>query len=284
MKFHLLIVFLAGFCLTGCTKFDILNATVPSCGYFKTRDLAFGPLPRQKLDVYRPEPIPSRADVVIFFYGGDWQYGEKSDYRFVAQALTSRGFIAVLPDYRLYPSVTFPAFLQDGALAVQWVHQNIHLFGGDPQHVYLMGHSAGAYIAVMLTLNDHYLKAVGLDRTAIRATAGLASPYDFIPYREDRGVFSMTAQHPFPDPDIEPINYVDGHAPPILLLQGSKDTTVNPDNAEHLAVRIRAAGGIVERIEFPSLTHVQTVLALAWSFRWLDPVLNDTTAFFHRMR
>jgi acetyl esterase/lipase len=210
-SFHLLIVCLAGCCLAGCTKFDMLDATVPSCGYLKTSDLAFGPLPRQKLDVYRPEAIPPRADVVIFFYGGD------------------------------------------------------------PQHLYLMGHSAGAYIAVMLTLNDHYLKNVGLNRTAIRATAGLAGPYDFIPHKEDWGVFSMTARHPFPHPDIEPINYVDGQAPPLLLIQGLKDTTVNPDNAAHLAARIHAAGGSVEVIRYPKQTHVQTVLALAWSFRWLAP-------------
>jgi acetyl esterase/lipase len=284
MKFCCLIVASAAILLSGCTKFDALNATVPFSGYQRTADLPYGSLPKQKLDVYRPDSLPSNADVVIFFYGGDWQNGEKADYRFVAQALTSRGFIAVLPDYRKYPSVTFPAFVEDGALAVRWVHDNIKLFGGDPQHVYLVGHSAGAHIAAMLTLNEKYLKNVGLDRSAIRATVGISGPYDFIPYKDDWGVFGMTAEGQLPDPEIEPINFVDGHQPPMLLLQGLNDKTVNPNNARKLADRIQQAGGRVQLIEYPSSAHVQTVMAFAWSFRWLAPVLRDTTEFIHRMR
>src|SRR5690349_19511778 len=105
-------------CCGGCTKFQVLDATVPHCGYHLTADLAYGPQPRQKLDVYEPADRPRGAPVVVFFYGGAWQAGEKGDYRFVGQALASRGFVAVLPDYRLYPAVRFPAFVEDGAAAV----------------------------------------------------------------------------------------------------------------------------------------------------------------------
>src|SRR3954452_9917177 len=147
--------------LSGCTKFDVLNALVPSCGYTRTTDLAYGDQPRQRLDVYRPHNIAG-APVVIFFYGGYWQYGEKNDYRFIADALTSRGFITVLPDYRLYPTVKFPAFVEDGASAVRWTHDHVERYGGDPQRVYLMGHSAGAHIAALLTLDPHYLKDAGV--------------------------------------------------------------------------------------------------------------------------
>jgi acetyl esterase/lipase len=116
----------------GCTRFDLLNATVPSCSYTCTRDIAYGDQPRQKLDVYRPKHAAVPAAVVVFFYGGDWQTGGKGDYSFAAEALTSRGFVAVLPDYRLYPVVRFPAFVKDGASAVRWVRDNISGFGGDP--------------------------------------------------------------------------------------------------------------------------------------------------------
>jgi acetyl esterase/lipase len=284
MKIAQLAILFGLLCLIGCTKFDLLNATVPHCGYRRTVDLAFGPMPRQKLDVYQPKHAAANAEVVIFFYGGDWQSGEKSDYRFVAQALTSRGFVAVLPNYRLYPQVQFPAFVEDGAHAVRWVRDNIKSFGGDPQHIYLMGHSAGAQIAALLTLDAHYLHAVGLDRSAIRATAGLAGPYDFLPRSYDWGVFGMTEQNPRPDPHIEAINYVDGREPPMLLLQGLKDQTVNPKNAQRLADRIHRAGGEVKLIEYPKLAHVPIVLSLAWSFRWLAPVLRDSTVFFHQQR
>jgi acetyl esterase/lipase len=218
--------------------------------------------------------------IVIFFYGGDWQNGTKEDYLFAAQALTSRGFIAVLPDYRLYPNVTFPAFVEDGALAVRWVHDHAREIGGDPNHIYLMGHSAGAYIAAMLTLNGQYLKHVGLDRSAIRATASLSGPYDFVPSPDDRGAFGMARDDTKPDPQIEPITFVDGHSPPMLLLQGLQDQTVEPANATALAARIRKQGGEVLYIAYPNRAHVGAVLALAAPFRWLAPVLHDTAKFF----
>ncbi|MEO7155926.1 MAG: alpha/beta hydrolase, partial [Vicinamibacterales bacterium] len=150
--------------LTGCSKFDLLNATVPARNYLRTDDISYGPLARQKLDVYRPKSPPPRADIVIFFYGGDWQAGSKRDYRFVAEALTSRGFVAVMPNYGLYPEVTFPAFVEDAAQVVRWAHDNATTIGGDPAHIYLMGHSAGAHIAALLTLDARYLAGTGLDR------------------------------------------------------------------------------------------------------------------------
>jgi acetyl esterase/lipase len=258
----------------------VLNSLVPTCGYQRTTDLAYGDLPRQKLDVYRPNKS-SAAAVVIFFYGGHWQTGSKTDYRFVAQALTSRGFVAVLPDYRLYPQVTFPAFVQDGAAAVRWVHDNISRFGGDPAKIYLMGHSAGAHIAALLTLDGHYLKDVGLDQSAVRATAALSGPYDFVPLPQDKAVFGMNETDSTPDPAIEPIHFVDGHAPPLLLLHGLKDQTVEAGNAARLEAKIRAAGGKVQYIAYPNRAHVGVVLALAWPFRWLDPVLDNTVKFFN---
>lgn len=266
--------------ISGCTRFQLLNATVPHSGYTRDRDISYGALPRQKLDVYRPTSGAGPSDVIIFFHGGSWQSGQKEDYRFVAQALASRGFVAVIPNYRLYPQVAFPTFVQDAAAAVRWVYDNVARFGGDPERIFLMGHSAGAHIAVILTLDGEYLEAVGLSRSAIRATAGLSGPYDFVPSASDRGVFSMPLDEKTPDPRIEPISFVDGRAPPMLLVQGCKDETVDPANASRLADRIRVAGGEVRTIFYPSRAHVDVVLAFAFPFRWLAPVLTDTTTFF----
>ncbi|HEY8750372.1 MAG TPA: alpha/beta hydrolase [Tepidisphaeraceae bacterium] len=267
--------------LTGCTRFELFDATIPSKEYDRTRSLIYGDAPRQTLDVYRPHHAKQPAKVVIFFYGGDWQNGSKADYRFVAQALTTRGFIAVLPDYRLYPSVVFPAFVDDGALATRWVHDNIKSFGGDPSHIYLMGHSAGAHIASLLTLDQRYLKSVGLDRNAIRGTAALSGPYDFVPSVEDRGAFGMSPNQTTVNPDMEPINFVDGHAPPMLLVQGLKDDVVGSDNTQKLAAKIQASGGEVQTIYYPDRGHAGVVQAFASPFRWLAPVLKDTAAFFN---
>lgn len=275
---------LSAFASAGCTAFDVLNAPIASCGYLKASDIPYGSLPRQKLDVYRPREAGPLTPVVIFFYGGEWQTGQKGDYRFTGEALTSERFIAVLPDYRIYPQATFPDFVQDGALAIRWVHDNITRFGGDPTRVYLMGHSAGAHIAALLTLDAHYLKDVGLDRAAIRAMAGLAGPYDFLPYSEDRPIFHMKLGDLAPDPKIEPVNFVDGHAPPMLLVQGMKDDVVAASNAFELAGLIQHAGGQARVICYPGLGHKAVVVALAWEFRWLAPVLRDCAEFFREHR
>jgi acetyl esterase/lipase len=265
--------------LTGCSQFQLLNSTIPSCGYVRTVDLSYGNQPRQKLDVYRPKHATTNSKVVIFFYGGSWREGSKADYRFAAQALTSRGFVAVLPDYRVYPTVTFPAFVEDGASAVQWVHDNISKFGGDPNHIYLMGHSAGAHIVALLTLDAHYLKDVGLDQNAIRATAGLSGPYDFTPNPWDRPVFILKPGEPMNEA-IQPIHFVDGREPPMLLIQGLSDKIVDPGNTTRLAARIGDAHGQVDVITYSKRVHATIALALAWPFRWLAPVLNDVTTFF----
>ena len=267
--------------MAGCTKFQALDAVVPSCGYVRTSNQPYGNLPVQKLDVYKPKDAKSPAKVVIFFYGGNWQNGSKEDYRFVAQALSSRGFVAILPDYTRYPAGQFPAFLEDGALAVRWAHDNAARFGGDPDHIYLMGHSAGAHIAALLTLDAHYLKDAGLDRAAIRGTVALSGPYDFLPGPDDRPVFGMARDSITPDPRIEPITFVDGHAPPMLLIHGLKDETVGADNAIRLAERIREKGGQVRYIAYPDRAHVGVVLSLAWPFRWLAPTLDDAATFIN---
>ena len=268
--------------LTGCTNFQYLNFTVSHRGYVPVRNLAFGADARQKLDVFLPQSVKPNGKVVVFFYGGSWRVGSKTDYRFVAQALTSRGFIAVLPDYRLYPQVTFPAFVEDGAQAVRWVRDNISNYGGDPNQIYLMGHSAGSHTAALLTLDEHYLKDVGLDRKLIRATAGLSGPYDFPSFPENRAVFGRAAGDATIDPLVEPITFVDGKEPPMLVVHGLRDTIVDPTNSLSLVMHIRQAGGNVEYITYPNRGHGGVLLALAWPNQWLCPVLRDVTDFFNR--
>ena len=282
MAFARLLPILCLSLLLGCSRFQLLNAMVSSGGYHRTANISYGPTPRQKLDVYQPKDKRVGKSIVIFFYGGYWQYGKKDNYRFVGQALTSEGFIAILPDYRLYPSVMFPAFVQDGALAVRWAHDHATKLGGDPTHIYVMGHSAGAHIAALLTLDPEYLKAVGLDRSNIRGFVGLSGPYDFIVGPNIRPAFGMPPTTGPVDPRIEPITFVDGKEPPMLLLQGGKDTTVEPGNTTRLAARIRKLGGQVQVIIYPGEGHSQLALALAAPFQWIAPVLRDSVEFFRR--
>lgn len=281
--FKLALIFLAMCITAGCSSVDLLNATIPTDGYVRVTDIAYGKASMQKLDVYRPKQKVTAAPTIVFFYGGDWQFGSKADYQFVAQALTSRGFVVVLPDYRHYPEVSFPVFVEDGAQAVRWTHEHVEAFGGDPQHLFLMGHSSGAYIAAMLALDEHYLNAVGLKCENIKAAALLSGPFGFIPTGRRRAIFNMSASQELPDSVTQPMSFVDGNQPPLLLIQGLRDTTVYPSNTRLLAQRIHERGGQVETIYYTKRGHVGVVLSLARGFHWLAPTLEEVSSYLNRI-
>jgi acetyl esterase/lipase len=159
----------------------LFNLTVPRTGYQAIADLAYGPDPRQKLDVYVPNGLKGPAPVLLFFYGGSWQTGSKAQYRALGQAFATEGFVVAVADYRLYPQVKFPAFVQDGARAFRYLENHVGGYGGDPKRIFLTGHSAGAYIAVMLASDSRYLSEAGSDISHVRGAIGLAGPYDFLP-------------------------------------------------------------------------------------------------------
>jgi acetyl esterase/lipase len=269
--------------LTGCTPVGVLNAIVP-INTVRHADIPYGSDARQKLDVYRLSPLRSDVaagstqPVVVFFYGGGWSSGEKHEYRFVAESIASLGYVVVIPNYRLYPDVSFPAFVEDGAAAVRWTHHHASEYGGDSARMFLMGHSAGAHIASLIALDPKYLRAVGMDRSQISGMVGLAGPYDFIPRKQDRAVFGLPPTDDAPggeNRDYQPIEHVDGKAPPMLLIHGLADDICAPSNSEALAKRITAAGGSADLVEYPGKGHIAVVLGLAWPFRWLVPVRHD---------
>jgi len=265
--------------LGGCTSAAFLAANVPSAfGPFeRTADLAYGTERRQKLDVYVPEDrAVTPRPVVVFIHGGSWGSGSKDQYRFVGGGLAEQGFVAVLPNYRLYPAVRFPDFVADAAEAVAWTLRNIASYGGDPRRVFLMGHSAGAHIALLLTLDRRYLATAGVSADDLRGTVGLSGPYDF---RLDsdllRGVFGSA-----PDPlETQPVHFVRGDAPPLLLIHGTADDVCRDRNSIRLAQLVLAAGGRADLKLYPGLGHGDTVAGLALLGRRRAPTLGDIATF-----
>jgi acetyl esterase/lipase len=214
---------------------------------------AYGPDARHALDLYSPRRA-SDATVIIFFYGGRWQSGLKSLYRPLALSLRSRGYVVAVPDYRLYPKVRFPAFLEDAALAARWTQDNIACFGGDPHSIFVMGHSAGAYIAAMLALDPQWLGNVGIkgDKN-IAGFIGLAGPYDFLPLEDPILIDIFGGAH---EPATQPITFAHPGSPPSLLLTGGGDRVVHPRNSIGLADRLRRSGNVTWAIKYPSLGHI----------------------------
>lgn len=264
--------------LSACSPLKILNGLTPEDTFSKTAGIAYGDDPRQKLDVYVPHHAPKDAPVVVFFYGGSWNSGDREDYSFVGEALASRGIVAVIADYRLYPQVRYPLFLEDGAKAVAWTHAHIQNFSGDPQRVYLMGHSSGAYIAAMLALDPHLLGKVGMSPKDVRGWIGLAGPYDFLPIKNPdvRPVFF------WPDSPLQsqPINHVSRAAPPALLIAASEDELVDPTrNTGGMARKLREAGVPVRELYYSRPSHITLVATLSRPLRQLAPVFDQVVSF-----
>jgi acetyl esterase/lipase len=231
-----------------------------------------------KLDVWAPHlKAKTKLPVLVFFYGGGWYAGEREHYAFVGKAYAAKGFVVVMTDYRKVPQVRFPVFNEDGANAVRWVQDNIEKFGGDPKRVTLAGHSAGAYIAMMLTLDDRYLRNAGVTPGFVRATVGLAGAYDFLPFDSVRAINAF-AQWPKPI-ETQPIAYARGDAPPIMVLTGTHDDTVKPRHAILLARKLRELGAPAEFKAYPDLNHEDLVMALSKPFRSKGSILDDSSVF-----
>ena len=264
--------------LASCAPIRVLDDLEPQARVEIAHDIAYGSDPRQQLDVYAPRPRRPDAPVVVFFYGGSWDSGRRQDYLFVGASLASHGYVAVIPDYRIYPQARWPAFLQDSAEAVRWARDHAAAYGGDPRRLVLMGHSAGAYNAAMLTLDGRWLGAVGMQPGRdVRAMVGLAGPYDFLPLHSEelKQIFGPPAQLP----DTQPINHVGPGTPPLWLGTDEHDRYVEPGNTSRLAAAVRAKGGRVEVHVYPKLNHQLMIGTFAWPLRWLAPVHRDVTRY-----
>jgi acetyl esterase/lipase len=262
--------------LSACSGVDILNAIVPRDGYTVHHDIAYAPGDRQKLDIYIPDTLATGQPALVFFYGGSWQTGRKEDYLFVGQALASRGIIAVIADYQLYPPAYFPDFINDAAQAFVWTHTNIASYGGNPGLLFLGGHSAGAYNAVMLAVNDRYITGAGGKMAWIRGTIGIAGPYDFLPLVNPQLIELFRKVD---SAETQPINFVHAGLAPMLLACGDKDEDVLPQNSFHMQSKLRRFSDAVELDVYPGVGHTGIILSMAQEFRDTTPLLNDISRF-----
>ena len=266
--------------LAAANQLTAFNLLVPkdAGSQLEASGMAYGPGARAKLDIYRPARASGPLPVIVFFYGGAWDSGRRQDYAFAGRALAARGYLVVIPDYRLVPEVHFPDFLRDCAAAVRWVRAHAREHGGDGERIVLSGHSAGAYNATMLALDPQWL---GPDRVAVRGFAGLATPADFLPL-DDPASIATFSRWPRLE-ETQPIHFVAAGTPPVLLLHGDGDERVRPRNSQHLKAALDRAGDRAELKLYPGIDHVRILLALSRPLRGSVPVLDDIDRFVRRV-
>lgn len=246
--------------LAGC-GLRTIDTLTPDGGYVLEKDVAYGEAARHRLDAYRPAELPARPlPVVVFIYGGSWRRGSKDDYRFLGEYLTRMGCVVVVADYRLFPEVRFPAFVEDGALAVAWARQHAARLGGDPNRVFVMGHSAGAHSAVLLGLEPRYLAEVGLKIPDIAGIVGISGPYavDLGTIRWLRQTFPESAST-----ESKPLDKVRAGAPPMFLATGARDGLVDPRNTLVFGKRLEELGNRVETRVYAGAGHADILLGFS---------------------
>jgi len=254
----------------------LLDFTVSRRGYRLERDLAYGPDPKQKLDLYVPNGLKTPAPVILFFYGGSWQGGDKGLYRAFGEAFTGKGIVVAVADYRVYPDVRYPAFVEDSADALAFLRKTVPAHGGDPNRIFLAGHSAGAYNAMMLVCDPAYLERVGGDLSWVRGLIGISGPYDFLPLKDPAliDIFGGDRRE-----DTQPISYVSKQYPPMLLVTGAKDKTVGPRNTKRMAAKLRSLGTDVTEIFYPNIGHIEIILSVARLLRGRTSLREDIARF-----
>ena len=267
--------------VAGCSSilFTGLNAVSPDADLAQTRGIVFDRDLDLKLDIYRPKDA-SNAPVVVFYYGGRWEFGKREDYRWFGEALARHGFVAILPDYRKYPQVKLDGFMTDAANALAWSFEHAAEYGGDPNELFVMGHSSGAHLALMLATNARWMAPHHIKPTQLAGAIGLAGPYNFLPLTED-DLIGMFGSTPEEQARSQPINFVDGDEPPMLLLQGADDKTVWPKNSTTLAQAVNAKGGRAQVIIYPGVTHSGILLSVSPTFRGKASALDDSVKFIN---
>lgn len=271
-------VLVAALTACGSLSFFVANAPVPFGSFKRSTDLPYGQDARQRLDIFSPGS--GKQPIVVFFYGGSFAMGHKSQYAFVGAALAAHGYVTVIPDYRLYPQVRFPKFVTDGARAVAWMHQHAREFGGDPDRIVLMGHSAGAHIAALLSLNEEYLARAGVPRHSIVGLVGLSGPYTLVPNSDTlRAIFTR----PYAPEDWQPVRFVSRESPPTLLLQGLDDTVVSSRQTQEMQDALQSRGVHVESHFYPKRGHADTIGSFSLAARFRTPALTETLAFLRRV-
>jgi acetyl esterase/lipase len=276
---------LAAMLAAGCGRVEFMAANVPAAfgAYRRHPNISYGADPQHRLDVYVPDQVSAGPrPLVVFWHGGRWRFGDKTDYRFVGAALAELGYVAVLPNYRHYPGVKMPGFMDDAARAGEWAAGHAREFGADASRLYLMGHSAGAHMAALVALDPRYFAAAGRPGPPIAGVIGLSGPYDFLPLLEPdvQDMFGPPQNYP----DSQPINFVRIDAPPMLLVHGLMDKTVRPKNSSNLAAALRARGVPVTLKLYPKILHGDTVAALSLLARGRAPTLADIEAFVGQPR
>lgn len=228
---------------------------------------------KHRLDLFIPEGVKD-VPVLFFVHGGGWTSGDKNLYAFIGQTFARQGFATVVINYRLTPEVVHPGHIEDVARAFAWVHKNIAQYGGNPEKIFVTGHSAGSHLSALLALDEKYLQAHGLTLQAIKGALPMSGVYDVTgSFGLYRAVFGADPQQ---RQDASPLTHVGPNRPPFFVIYAEFDLPGLGAQARQLASLLKQNGTTVELLEVSATNHVTIITNIGLSG---DPTTAAMLAF-----
>lgn len=245
--------------------------------------VGFDPV-RHTLDVYYPKDTTTQRDVFVFIHGGSWKNGKKDTYKFLAKNMVRRGFVAVMINYRLAPSVKYDAMVDDCNVALEWVTKNIRSFGGTPHRITIAGHSAGGHLAAMVTMNKSQ-EETPIHKTVLIDAFGLDMLTYFNSYHNDyaQSLYSVFSNDSSVWKKASPLYLI----PPqmkteFLVLAGSRTYPAILHSSEEFSKRVQAMGGVAEYHIVARKKHIGMIIQLYFRrnkvYQLMTDFISETSA------
>jgi len=214
---------------------------------------------KHKLDLFLPEG-KTKVPVLVFFHGGSWTTGDRSQYIALGNRLARAGIATAIPSYRLMPANRHPAQMEDAAAAFDWVYRHIEQYGGDPKRIYVSGHSSGGHMASLLALDSEYLEKYGLNPAEIRGVVTMSGVYDvrYVP------AFKLVDDKPESEKkEASPQFQVHGRAPRFLVTYCQWDYLTLPKQARDFAAALKKAFVDTKLLYVPNENHISEIISAA---------------------
>ncbi|GEO10017.1 alpha/beta hydrolase [Segetibacter aerophilus] len=236
------------------------------------KDVPYGHLLRERLDVF-PSALP-QSKTLVFIHGGYWQMLDKSMFNFIANGFHEYAVTTVMITYPLAPGASFDQIVSSVRKAVGWIYENVSAFNGDPNQIYVAGHSAGGHLAAMLMATDWKLINASLPEDLIKGTSVISGLFNLTPVRLSylNEVLQMDEQASLRNSPVmlHPINIS-----PLIIAVGSAETAEFNDQSKELYEAWKYKGLDVQFLQLPQFNHFSIVEALAESETALHQSLKE---------
>jgi acetyl esterase/lipase len=266
----------------------VFLALCTSCAFksvTRTKDITYlekaSDLPQKALNIFAPRKA-EMAPVLIFIHGGSWHSGRKEIYDFMGSRLARRGVVTVIIDYPLAPDYQLPAMEKASVLAVKWVKENIEQYGGDPNNIFISGHSAGGHLAALAAIKKEPWEEIGMDNplqgAILNDPAGL-DWYWFLTERKEKYNAEDNYDAFTSDPQVwkaySPIYFLEGKEIPLLIMEGEKTYPGISLTVERFRKEGEAKGTPLTYSFYPKTKHIPMITQYFWTWsKGYDDVLE----------